>query len=93
MAKRIFMTRFLKGGYHVCSDGSGLMYEDTHYKLKIVFVKDYVYIIPVGLEDLRKRVEEFNPQNAQDIFDKIKEIKQITGQTEVRIVINEEIFG
>lgn len=86
------MTRFLKGGYNVRSDGSGLEYVDRNYKLKIAFVNGYVYITP-ELEGFRKRVEEFIPENADSIFNKIKEIKQEYKQEAVKVVIYEEVFG
>lgn len=86
--RRILMTGFLRRGYHVISDGSGLKYEDLKATLKIVFTKGYVYWVNGS-----KHLEEFNPEKAKDIFDKVEAIKQITGEQLVRVEIKEEVFG
>lgn len=88
MAKRILMTGFLKKGYHVISDGSGLIYEDNKVILRITFIKGYVYWVNGS-----KHLEEFNPEKAKDIFDKVEAIKQIAGEQLVRVEIKEEVFG
>ena len=84
---RILMTGFLKKGYHVISDGSGLKYEDNKATLKIVFMKDFVYYMNGS-----KHLQEFTPESDKDIFNKIEEIKEITGEHLVKVDIREEVF-
>lgn len=88
MSKRkILMTKFLKSGYNPRSDGDGLRYEDPKATLKIVFMKDFVYYTNGS-----KHLQEFTPESDKDIFNKIEEIKGITGEHLVKVDIREEVF-
>ena len=85
--RKILMTKFLKNGYNPRSDGDGLRYEDPKATLKIVFMKGFVYYINGS-----KHLQEFTPESDKDIFDKIEEIKEITGEHLVKVDIREEVF-
>lgn len=89
MSKRkILMTKFLKNGYNPRSDGDGLTYEDPKATLKIVFMKDFIYYTNGS-----KHLQEFKPESDKDIFNKIEEIKELTGEHLAKIDIREEVFG
>lgn len=81
------MTKFLKSGYNPRSDGDGLRYEDPKATLKIVFMKDFVYYMNGS-----KHLQEFTPESDKDIFNKIKEIKELTGEQLAKVDIREEVF-
>ena len=85
--RKILMTKFLKSGYNPRSDGDGLRYEDLDATLRITFTKDYVYYVNGS-----KHLQEFIPESDKDIFNKIEEIKEITGEQLVKVDIREEVF-
>ena len=89
--RRITMTRFLKAGFKIASDGQSLVYEPKKAQLKLIISKDGCFIIPY-MEGYRKKLEDGVFETADAIFDKIEEIKQTYEQEEIIVKIKDNVF-